>query len=204
MFAENKPKDFFKNKAEKEVSEENGDVGHNFHKYKNKDWFKIKAEKEVSEEAGDMEIIFFVNGTKAKLKSKIKAELKNAKKQDLDRIDEISEGDTEELKDVMELKKKKSLVFGIDCKVLKMLGFGENKIKLKNKTKKEQPEEAGDMVYNNKAGDMAFDFFKTKVMMCTENKFQAKLQEMSSALRVDRLAEDETAEQAGLEEQLLD
>ena len=41
----------FKNKAKKELLEENGDngdMGHNFHKNKTKDRFKIKANKEVS------------------------------------------------------------------------------------------------------------------------------------------------------------
>ena len=42
---------FFKNKAEKEVSEEDGDMGPNFHNNKTTDWFKIKAEKEVLKEA---------------------------------------------------------------------------------------------------------------------------------------------------------
>ena len=49
------------------MSEEERDMGHNFHKNKTKDWFNIKAKKEVSEKAGDMDINFFKNGTKAKL-----------------------------------------------------------------------------------------------------------------------------------------
>ena len=36
---------------------------------------------------------------------------------------------------MMELKKKKSLVFGIKCKVRKMLVFGENKSKAKDNAK---------------------------------------------------------------------
>ena len=58
-----------------------------------------------------MDINFFENGTKAKLKSKIEAELKNVKKQDLGKLDhnlkvEICEGNTKELKDVIEFDSK--------------------------------------------------------------------------------------------------
>ena len=48
-------------------------------------------------------------------------------------------------------------------------------LKKKTEAKKEEPEEAGDMVANNKAQDMAFKFFKTKVLLCTKNKFDAEI-----------------------------
>ena len=31
------------------------------------------------------------------------------------------------------------------------------------------------MVSNNQAGDMAFNFFKTKVLICAKNKFEAEI-----------------------------
>ena len=70
--------------------------------------------------------------------NKNKDELKNVKKQDLGTLDhngktKISKTDTEEQRDVMKLKKKKPMLFGIDYKVLKMLTLGENKIKAEKK-----------------------------------------------------------------------
>ena len=52
--------------------------------------------------------------------------------------------------------------------------FGDN-LRKKTKAKKGELEEAGYIVSNNKAGDIALNFFKTKVMMRKENKFEGKL-----------------------------
>ena len=50
----------------------------------------------------------------------------------------IGKNDTEELRDVIELKKKKPMLFGIDYNVLKMLAFGKKKIKAEKKNVQKQ------------------------------------------------------------------
>ena len=75
--------------------------------------------------------------------NKNKDELKNVKKQDLGTLDhngktKISKTDTEEQRDVMKLKKKKPMLFGIDYNVLKMLAFGKKKIKAEKKNVQKQ------------------------------------------------------------------
>ena len=74
---------------------------------------------------------------KSKLESELEPKLEEKKKPDFGILDhnaktKISKDDTEELKDVIKLKKKKPLMFGIDYKVMKMLVFGENRNKAKH------------------------------------------------------------------------
>ena len=60
----------FKNKAQKEMSEEETDMGYNFHKNNPKNMLKIKAKKKVPEKYRDMDNKFFENGIKAKSQSR--------------------------------------------------------------------------------------------------------------------------------------
>ena len=92
-------------------------------------------------------------GNTEKLMSELEYKLKEKKPPDLGILDykaEIGEGDTEKLKYELEseLEETKTPDFS-------MLGYNAKVL--------------------NKAGDMTADFFKTKVLICPENKFETKL-----------------------------
>ena len=135
-----------------------------------------------------LQIYSYINNTDVKNLGKIKTKfskdnmkkLKEKKQPMFGEVQNIGKIKTEFSKgDMKKLKKKKPSIFG------NVQNLGKIKIELSKGDAKKEPKSKKPN-HNSKV----LGLVKNNMMMCAQNKFEAKRQELSSAPRVDRLAEN--------------